>query len=96
MNSFNVGDRVVALKGTPWDTDHRREDDDIIDMVRLHGHYGRVVEHCNDDFCHLHPHFDDVVHVVWLGFYDQRECAQTTWVTDAAWHMYPDEIEHAD
>lgn len=92
MRQFNVGDRVAALPGTDWDDDLDKKQwtESERAYLKLHGHYGHVVAHCNQSDCDLTPH------VRWEGTYDGRMEGPTDWTGGHIWHMSPDEIEHID
>jgi len=83
---FAVGDRVVARPDTTWD-----DGIDLSDgVVRFHGHYGHVIDGCGRGCTEIY------VHVLWEGTYDGRRAPGTIYTDHTAWHMTPDEIEHAD
>lgn len=88
LKNFSVGDRVIALAGTEWDTDgYVYANDSEREYFMFEGNYGHVVEHCEecDGLELIHVHFE--------GSTKSKE--RTSW-TDTVWHMYPEEIEHAD
>lgn len=86
--TFAVGDRVVTLPGTSWDNDAPSDG-----VYQFAGHYGHVVAAC-DDGC------AGCVHVVLEGTIDGRGDTaywnRTRFDWPKPWHMFPDEIEHAD
>ena len=86
---FAPGHRVVALADTEWDDELDDFTESELAYMRLHGHHGRVVANCDLSEC------DHDLHVVWEGVHDGRSAGRTYWM-HGVWHMYDDEIEHAD
>jgi hypothetical protein len=58
--------------------------------MQLHGHHGRVVDHCDISDC------GHDLHVRWEGTHDGRTPGTTHWNDGHVWHVDDDEIEHVD